>query len=181
MPSTRSQGEDLEQPIDEIERFLNLQHRIREYHIKYNLPESNILIPEPVEEPEMAEGPQNRPLKYYAIPSQEEPHNSIVAPAIEANNFELKPSLLSAVQQNQFPGNPTEDPNLHLSVFLQYADTVKANGVSPEAIRLCLFPFSLRDRARAWLQSLPSNSVTTWDELNKVLLALHGTLTFVIL
>ncbi|XP_050897642.1 uncharacterized protein LOC127104499 [Lathyrus oleraceus] len=84
----------------------------------------------------MAEGPQNRPLKYYAIPLQDEPHNNIVAPAIEENNFELKPSLLSAVQQNQFSGSPTEDPNLHLSVFLQYADTVKANGVSPEAIRL---------------------------------------------
>ncbi|CAJ2652135.1 unnamed protein product [Trifolium pratense] len=119
----------------------------------------------------MAEGPQNRPLKSYAIPSQAEPHNSIAAPAIEANNFELKPSLLSAVQQNQFSGNPTDDPNLHLSIFLQYADTVKANGVSPEAIRLRLFPFSLRDRARAWLQSLPSNSVATWDELKKVFLA----------
>ncbi|CAJ2646738.1 unnamed protein product [Trifolium pratense] len=119
----------------------------------------------------MAEEPQNRPLKSYAIPSQEEPHNSIAAPAIEANNFELKPSLLSAVQQNQFSGNPTDDPNLHLSIFLQYADTVKANGVSPEAIRLRLFPFSLRDKARAWLQSLPSNSVATWDELKKVFLA----------
>ncbi|GAU39887.1 hypothetical protein TSUD_397240 [Trifolium subterraneum] len=75
------------------------------------------------------------------------------------------------LQQNQFSGNPTDDPNLHLSIFLQYADTVKANGVSPEAIRLRLFPFSLRDRARAWLQSLPSNSVTTWDELKKVFLA----------
>ncbi|KAK2395303.1 hypothetical protein QL285_057048 [Trifolium repens] len=119
----------------------------------------------------MAEGPQGRPLRSYAISSQEEPHNIIAAPAIEANNFELKSSLLSAVQQNQFSRNPTDDPNLHLSIFLQYADTVKANGVSPEAIRLRLFPFSLRDRARAWLQSLPSNSVTTWDELKKVFLA----------
>ncbi|CAJ2638232.1 unnamed protein product [Trifolium pratense] len=119
----------------------------------------------------MAEAPQERPLRSYAIPSQAEPHNSIAAPAIEANNFELKPSLLSAVQQNQFSGNPTDDPNLHLSIFLQYADTVKANGVSPEAIRLRLFPFSLRDKARAWLQSLPSNSVATWNELKKVFLA----------
>ncbi|MCI38543.1 hypothetical protein A2U01_0059771, partial [Trifolium medium] len=103
----------------------------------------------------------NRPLKSYAIPSQAEPHNSIVAPAIEANNFELKPSLISLVQQNQFSGNPNKDPNLHLAVFLQYADTIKANCVTSEAIRLRLFPFSLRDKARAWLQSLPSNSVTT--------------------
>ncbi|XP_058759534.1 uncharacterized protein LOC131632822 [Vicia villosa] len=64
-----------------------------------------------------------------------------------------------------------EDPNLHLSVFLQYTDIVKENGVSSEAIRLRIFPFSLRDRARAWLQSLPANSVTTWNELKKVFLA----------
>src|ERR1051325_7098209 len=82
-----------------------------------------------------------------------------------------RPLKDSAVQQNQFSGAPTDDPNLHLSVFVQYADTVKANGVNPEAIRLRLFPFSLRDRARAWLQSLPANSITTWDELKKVFLA----------
>ncbi|MCH89637.1 putative transposable element protein [Trifolium medium] len=91
----------------------------------------------------------NRPLKDFVVPSEDEPHSSIVNPAIQANNFELKPSLLQIAQQNQFSGNPTEDPNLHLSVFVQFADTLKSNGVDPEAIRLRLFPFSLRDRARA--------------------------------
>src|ERR1043165_5717018 len=46
--------------------------------------------------------PPPRPLKDYAVPSQAEPHNSIAAPAIARNGFELKPSLLSALQQNQF-------------------------------------------------------------------------------
>ena len=138
MPSTRSRGEDLVQLIPEPERSL-LRRRVQEP------------VQEPIQDPVEEMGDAPRSLKYYAIPSQDEPHNSIAAPAIEANNFELKPSLLSAVQQNQFFGNPSEDPHLHLSVFLQYADTVKANGVSTEAIRLRLFPFSLRDRARAWL------------------------------
>ncbi|CAJ2633013.1 unnamed protein product [Trifolium pratense] len=158
MPSTRSRGERLVQLVSEPERLL--RRRNLENQLEIPLPD---LV--------MAEAQQELPLRSYVIPSQEEPHNSIAAPAIEANNFELKPSLLSAVQQNQFSGNPTDDPNLHLSIFLQYADTVKANGVSPEAIRLRLFPFSLRDKARAWLQSLPSNSVATWNELKKVFLA----------
>ena len=34
----------------------------------------------------MDEGPQNRPLKYYVVPSQEEPYNNIAAPAIEQND-----------------------------------------------------------------------------------------------
>ena len=83
----------------------------------------------------MAEGPQNHPLKDYGSPSQEEPHNIIASPAIAWNDFKLKPSLLQAAQQNQFLGYPTDDPNLHLSVFVQYADTVKENGVITKEIR----------------------------------------------
>lgn len=137
---------------------------MKEFCLIYNIPDPD--IPKPV----MAENP-NRPLWDYAAPLQEEPHNNIVALAIDQNDFELKPSLLQAVQQNQFLGSPTDDLNLHLSVFVQYTDTMKANGVNPEAIRLRLFPFYLRDGARAWLQSLPSNSITMWDELKKVFLA----------
>lgn len=99
MPSTRSQGEELEQPIDEVERFINLQRRIHEFRIKYNLPfPKSKSESDPEFEPVMAEGPQNRPLKYYVVPSQEEPHNNIVARAIEQNDFELKPSFLSSIQ-----------------------------------------------------------------------------------
>jgi hypothetical protein len=159
MPSTRSQGEKVEQPVSEPERLLSLRRRNLENQTRNNQAQKETLLPKIVKEPaiEMAEGPQNRPLRSYALSSQEEPHNIIASPTIEANNFELKTSLLSAVQQNQFSGNPTDDPNLHLSIFLQYADTVKANGVSPEAIRLRLFPFSLRDRARARAPPLSSH------------------------
>ncbi|XP_073049444.1 uncharacterized protein [Primulina eburnea] len=69
------------------------------------------------------------------------------------------------VQQNQFGGAATADPHLHLRTFLEITDTVKINGVSDEIIRLRLFPFSLRDQARSWLQSLPLGSITTWVDL----------------
>ena len=29
-----------------------------------------------------------------------------------------------------------------------------------------MFPFSLKDKAKAWLNSLPFGSITTWDELS---------------
>ena len=61
-----------------------------------------------------------------------------------------------------------EDPNLHLSVFLEVCNTLKING---DAIRLCLFLFSLRDNARAWLHSLSPGSISTWEELTKAFLA----------
>ncbi|MGG6712903.1 UNVERIFIED_CONTAM: retrotransposon gag domain-containing protein, partial [Salmonella enterica subsp. enterica serovar Weltevreden] len=39
-------------------------------------------------------------------------------------------------------------------------------GLSDEVIRLRLFPISLRDQAKEWLNSLPHHSITTWEELN---------------
>ncbi|CAN6686569.1 unnamed protein product [Malus baccata var. baccata] len=40
-------------------------------------------------------------------------------------------------------------------------------GLSSEAIKLRLFPFSLKDKTKAWLHSLPANSITTWTELQE--------------
>ncbi|KAJ9182762.1 hypothetical protein P3X46_006719 [Hevea brasiliensis] len=75
------------------------------------------------------------------------------------------------VQQSQFGGNPSESPHVHLAHFLEISDMLKINGVSDDSIRLRLFPFSLKDRAREWLHSLPPGSITTWDELSQAFLA----------
>ena len=69
------------------------------------------------------------------------------------------------VQQQQFTGHPIEDPNEHLGRFLRMANTVKLNGVRPEVIKLHLFPFSLRDTAATWYESLPYGYFDTWEEL----------------
>jgi len=61
---------------------------------------------------------EERTLKEYAIPSINESRAIIVYPTVEGNDFQIKPALLSLVQQNQFSGSPTEDPNLHISTFL---------------------------------------------------------------
>ena len=48
--------------------------------------------------------------------------------------------------------------------FLRMENTVKLNGVKPK-IRLQLFPFSLRDVAATWFESLSVGLVTNWEEL----------------
>ena len=53
----------------------------------------------------------------------------------------------------QFHGLPSEDLNLHIANFLEIYDMFKANGVTDNAIRLRLFPFPLKDKAKAWLNS----------------------------
>ena len=85
-------------------------------------------------------------------------------PAIEANNFELNPALITMVQQHQFTGHPSEDSNEHMGRFMRMAKTVKLNGVRPEVIRLQLFPFSLRDVVANLFESLPTGLVNSWEK-----------------
>ena len=66
---------------------------------------------------------------------------------VDANNFELKPALITMVQKNQFTRHPYEDLNVHMGRFLRMANTIKMNGVRSDVIKLQLFPFSLRDIA----------------------------------
>ena len=51
--------------------------------------------------------------------------------AIKANNFELKSALITMVQQHQYTGLPSEDPNEHMRRFLMMENTVNINGVRP--------------------------------------------------
>ena len=98
-------------------------------------------------------------------PIIQEEYSAIRQPTVNANNFELKQALITMVQQHQFTVHPTEDPNEHLGRFLRMANIVKMNGARPELLKLHLFPFSLRDIAATWYESLPYGSVDTWEEL----------------
>ncbi|XP_039117905.1 uncharacterized protein LOC120253697 [Dioscorea cayenensis subsp. rotundata] len=97
---------------------------------------------------------------------------SVQAPTVPANNFEIKASTIGMVQNSvQFDGLADEDPHAHLSRFLQICSTFKINSVSDDAIRLRLFPFSLRGAAYKWLTSLAPGSITTWKDLVEKFLA----------
>ena len=58
-----------------------------------------------------------------------------------------------------------ENPNMHLTTFIEVCDTIKYNGLTEEALRLRLFLFSLGDRAKHWLTSQPPDSITSWNDL----------------
>ncbi|XP_076904228.1 uncharacterized protein LOC143559588 [Bidens hawaiensis] len=80
--------------------------------------------------------------------------------------IQFEPGVIQVIQNEvQFSGLPDEDPNGHIAHFLQVCDVLKINGATDDAIRVHLFPFSLRDKAKLWVRSLPSGSITTWDTM----------------
>ena len=86
-------------------------------------------------------------LRDYALPHARIPQ-MIRRPAIQGNNFEIKHITLQLIQNIYFMGFPNEDPNTHISNFLEVCDTVKYNGLSDDAIRLRLFPFYLKNKVK---------------------------------
>ncbi|XP_019055984.1 PREDICTED: uncharacterized protein LOC109115885 [Nelumbo nucifera] len=115
---------------------------------------------------------EQRTMMDYAKPTLTGAASSIERPAIAANNFEIKSTIIQMIKNTvQFCGLANEDPNTHIADFLEICDTFKHNGVSDDAVRLRLFPFSLKDKAKTWLNSLPAGSISTWDEMASRFLA----------
>nr|GEU82308.1 reverse transcriptase domain-containing protein [Tanacetum cinerariifolium] len=86
-----------------------------------------------------------------------------VVPQINANNFELKQTLINLVQSNQFTGR--QDPHNHLCFFNKVTSTFRHPEVPITTIKLLLFSFSLEGEARIWIDKEPPRSILTWEDL----------------
>nr|GEW06034.1 reverse transcriptase domain-containing protein [Tanacetum cinerariifolium] len=89
--------------------------------------------------------------------------DAIVVLQINANNFELKQTLINLVQSNQFTGR--QDPHNHIRFFNKVTSTFRHPEVPNTTIKLLLFPFSLEGEARIWLDKAPPRSILTWEDL----------------
>ncbi|KAL0453844.1 UNVERIFIED_CONTAM: hypothetical protein Slati_1362500 [Sesamum latifolium] len=93
----------------------------------------------------------------YTFPIADVTISSIAKPTAQANNFEIQLAIIQIILSSvQFSNLPDEDPNKHLFNFLEICDTFKFDGVSDDSVRLRIFPFSLCDTVKDWLQSLPA-------------------------
>ncbi|KAI3472480.1 hypothetical protein Pfo_031183 [Paulownia fortunei] len=107
----------------------------------------------------------NKALCDYAIPMVVDTLSEIRPPVIQENNFEIKLTIIQMIIANKFGGLTNEDPNAHKTSFLEICHMFKYNDVTDDAIRLRLFPFSLQDKAKIWLNSLHTGTITTWARL----------------
>ncbi|GJY49553.1 reverse transcriptase domain-containing protein [Tanacetum coccineum] len=89
-----------------------------------------------------------------------------IAPVnIQATDFGLKNHMIQQVQNScQFHTLLGDDANKHLDKFLTITQSMKQNGVTDDALRLYLFPYSLTHHATAWFNRLLKNYIHTFQE-----------------
>ncbi|RVW21712.1 Retrovirus-related Pol polyprotein from transposon 17.6 [Vitis vinifera] len=64
-----------------------------------------------------------------------------------------------------FPWMESENPYAHIKEFEDVCNTFQEGGASIDLMRLKLFPFTLKDKAKIWLNSLRPRSIRTWTDL----------------
>nr|GEZ70915.1 reverse transcriptase domain-containing protein [Tanacetum cinerariifolium] len=89
--------------------------------------------------------------------------DAIVVTPINANNFELKQTLIYLVQSNLFTRR--QDLHNYLRFFNKVTSTFRYPEVPNTTVKLLLFPFSLEGEARIWLDKEPPRSIFTWEDL----------------
>ena len=105
-----------------------------------------------------------KPLKSSFVPQGVAQPSCITFTPAAGTSFSLSPQLINSVPH--FYGKPNEDPNTHLREFYDLCRTQFPPGLTAEQLKLILFPFSLKDHAKWWLNSLPSDTIGTWDQLS---------------
>jgi hypothetical protein len=80
-------------------------------------------------------------------------------------NYEIKSNTIQMLPS--FYGLNNEDPYKHIDEFLEIYLTIKMHGFSKDALRMRLFPFSLKEKAKHWLKSLEPNIVTSWTQMQQ--------------
>ena len=86
-------------------------------------------------------------------------HSCIVLPSTNATHFDLKPHVIQLLPS--FHCLDYENPYGHVKKFKDMCATFKFQNFLEESVHLRLFPFSLHDRARAWLDSNTHGSITS--------------------
>ncbi|KAL2513317.1 Uncharacterized protein Adt_18917 [Abeliophyllum distichum] len=92
----------------------------------------------------------------YMMPLIVENRSSIIYLPYRHDNFQLRLAVMNLFLNNlPFYGRTDENPHYHISRFDEYCRNFKYHGVNEEVLKMMLFPHTLKDKAREWLDSLP--------------------------
>lgn len=103
-----------------------------------------------------------RNLGSFATPSKNFMHEPVAQPEAAPAEYENKPNLVSMVQHDQFRGSTSKDADMHLRNFTELCNTRGIRDYDLDALKLHLFPFSLRGKAKEWFLDLPRGNIIIW-------------------
>ncbi|KAL4353333.1 hypothetical protein GQ457_06G014240 [Hibiscus cannabinus] len=118
--------------------------------------------------PQMDQQLPARTVRDYLAEDLEGLNPAVTMPDFEAEHFELKPVMFNMLNTlGQFGGTSNENARQHVKSFLEICNSFKIHGVSNDVLKLKLFPYSLRDKAKTWLNNLQPGSLQSWTQLSK--------------
>ncbi|CAA6674530.1 unnamed protein product [Spirodela intermedia] len=109
---------------------------------------------------------ENNPMamKNHYIPDSFQRASNIRVPLAPTVKFEINPGIFQMLPN--FHGLPLEEPHQHLEKFHMVCDLVNLPQVTPEIIKMKLFPHTLRDKASHWLSTL-DRELTSWKDIEQ--------------
>ncbi|GKA08900.1 reverse transcriptase domain-containing protein, partial [Tanacetum coccineum] len=183
--STHSSYSNLFSPLRDPESLIRRRNlgepsSLFDFEEVMSIPHNN-MVPPPAGPPPPNNGPPPvvrpneqapRSMEELCQPSIDGRGRPIAPIPILATDFGLRHHMIQQVQNTcQFHGLPGDDANRHIDKFLEITQHMKQNGVSDDALRLSLFPYSLTHHAIAWYDHLPRNSIHSFDEMMRKFLS----------
>ena len=119
----------------------------------------------PPEEQQSQQGVERNPNAFRSMrdhihPSRMSAQFSIV-PLTE--QMVIRPYLVQLLPT--FHGMESENPYSHMREFEEVCNTFKEETTTVDLMRLKLFPFTLKNKAKIWLNSLRPRSIRNWTEM----------------
>ncbi|KAL4309029.1 hypothetical protein GQ457_01G016910 [Hibiscus cannabinus] len=110
--------------------------------------------------------PPVRTLQEYLVEDLDGLKPTLTIPEFEVEHFELKPIMFDMLNSlGQFGGSSHENTRQHLKSFLEICNSFKIQRVSNDFLKMKLFPYSLRNKAKACLLARFSHNNMT-DKLH---------------
>ncbi|XP_021986100.1 GATA zinc finger domain-containing protein 15-like [Helianthus annuus] len=81
----------------------------------------------------------------------------------ERRMFDCKPHYINILPH--FNERTNDEPYTHLAELSAICSTIGGHDFALEEVKLRLFQFSLKDKAKQWFLTLPAGSIRTWVEL----------------
>ncbi|GJY78130.1 reverse transcriptase domain-containing protein [Tanacetum coccineum] len=175
---TRASNSELVEPLPEPERILNRRRRRRNRRVPFDQRNNPPKYPRIVYPPILNINRFRHFLDTLEnlFPMDDEPMwvaDRVVAPTPSsantipetANEFAIKGNHLTLVKGNQFDGRTKTDPHKHIHESLGICDMFKYRDSKNKAVRLMMFPLSLTEEAKTWLDEFNEGTIETWDEL----------------